>query len=56
MARCEVKQHDEMIKPFIDIQKEINIKESQQNDEQIKKLKSRLNKGTATAAEEKKFL
>lgn len=56
MARCEVKQHDELIKPFIDIQKEINIKESQQNDEQIKKMKNRPNKGTTTATEEKKFL
>lgn len=55
LARCEVKQHDELVKPFIDLPEEINIKESQQHDEQIKKLKNRLNKGTATATEEKKF-
>ncbi|XP_065928361.1 uncharacterized protein [Magallana gigas] len=56
LARCEVKQHDELVKPFIDLPEEINIKDSQQHDEQIKKLKNRLNKGTATATEEKKFL
>lgn len=32
------------------------MKESQQNDEQIKKMKNRPNKGTTTATEEKKFL
>eukprot|EP00105_Crassostrea_gigas_P025107 XP_011445573.1 PREDICTED: uncharacterized protein LOC105340996 [Crassostrea gigas] len=56
LARCEVKQHDKLVKPCIDLPEEINIKESQQHDEQIKKLKNRLNKGTATATEEKKFL
>lgn len=55
LARCEVKQHDELTKPFIDIQKEINIKESQQNDEQIKKMKNRPNKGTTTATEKKEI-
>ncbi|XP_052710929.1 uncharacterized protein LOC128185352 [Crassostrea angulata] len=56
LARCEVKQHDELVKPFIDLPEGINIKESQQHDKQIKKLKNRLNKGTATATGEKRFL
>lgn len=47
--------NDELIQPFIDIQKEINIKESQQNDEQIKKMKNRPNKGTTTATEKKEI-
>lgn len=56
LAKCEVKQQDKLIKPFIDLPEGINIKESQQNDEQIKKMTNRPNKGTTTATEEKKFL
>lgn len=56
LAKCEVKQHDEILKPFIDLPEDIDVRESQMNDEQIKKLKDRLRKGTATATEEKKFL
>lgn len=56
LAKCEVKQPDEILKPFIDLPEDIDVRESQMSDEQIKKLKDRLKKGTATATEEKKFL
>lgn len=55
LAKCEVKL-EELMKPFVDLPEEVVIKESQQDDEQIKKLKYLLIKGTATATEEKKFL
>lgn len=45
-----------MINPFFHLPENINFKKSQQNDEQVKKLKNRLNKGLATATEDKKFL
>lgn len=47
--------HEELIKSFIGLSEE-KKKESQQNDEQIKKRKSWLSKGTALATEEMKFL
>lgn len=54
LAKCKVRQPDEVIEPFIAVPEDVDVKESQTNDEQIKKLKDRLKKGTAT--EEKKFL
>lgn len=56
LAGCQVKQKDELIKPFLDLPKEINIQEAQKNDVQIRKLRNKLTKGTATVTEEKKFL
>lgn len=56
MAKCEVIEHDELIKPFIDLPREINIKESQRNDGQIQKIRSRLKKEKATVTEERIFL
>lgn len=46
LAKCQGKQHDEMIKPFIDLPEQVNTKESQQNDRQIKKLKNKLQRNT----------
>lgn len=40
LAKCEVKQQDKLIKPFIDLPEGINIKETQQNDEQINILRT----------------
>lgn len=33
LAKCEVKQPDELLKPFIDLPKDIDVRESQKNDE-----------------------
>jgi hypothetical protein len=56
LAACQVKQSDELLKPFIhvDLPQEINIREAQRNDDQIRNLRNRLAKGTATVTEEKK--
>jgi hypothetical protein len=56
LPTCKVKKSDELLKPFIDLPQEINIREAQTNDDQIRKLRNRLAKGTATSTEEKKVL
>ena len=56
LAACQVKQRDELLIPFIDLPQEIDIREAQKNDDQIRKLRNRLAIGTATVTEEEKFL
>lgn len=56
LIKCEARQHDELIKPLIDLPEDVNIKESQENDEQITKLKNWLYKGNATTTKEKKLI
>lgn len=45
-----------MIKPFLDLLEHIDVQELQKSDEQIVKLKERIEKGKATRFEEQKFL
>jgi hypothetical protein len=56
LAACRVKQSDEVLKPFIDLPQEINLREDQKNDDQIRKLRNRLAKGTATVTEDRNSL
>jgi hypothetical protein len=56
LAACQVKHSNDLLKPFIDLPQEINNQEAQKKDVQIRKLRNRLTKGTATVTEEKKFL
>ena len=51
-ASSHVDAPGDVIKPDIDLQEDFNIVEEQQKDEEIGKLKNRINKGTATKAEQ----
>jgi hypothetical protein len=56
LAACQVKQSDEVLKPFINLHQEIDIQEARKNYVQIWKLRNRLTKRKATVTEEEKFL
>ena len=51
-ASSHVDPPGDVIKPDIDLPEDLNMVEEQQKDEEIGKLKNRINKGTATKAEQ----
>ncbi|KAK3083048.1 hypothetical protein FSP39_012581 [Pinctada imbricata] len=51
-ASCQVEGRDEISKAVSDLPEEFNLKEEQEKDQEIVKLKNRLRKGTATKAEQ----
>ena len=51
-ASSHVDPPGDVLKPDIDLQEDFNMVEEQQKDEEIGKLKNRINKGTATKAEQ----
>ena len=51
-ASSHVDPPGDVIKPDIDLQEDFNMVEEQQKDDEIGKLKNRINKGTATKAEQ----
>ena len=51
-ASSHVHPPGDVIKPDIDLQEDFNMVEEQQKDDEIGKLKNRINKGTATKAEQ----
>lgn len=55
-VNSDFKVHDDLIKPFLDLLEHIDVQELQKSDEQIVKLKERIEKGKATRFEEQKFL
>lgn len=55
-VNSDFKVPDDLIKPFLDLPEHIDVQELQKSDEQIVKLKERIEKGKATRFEEQKFL
>ncbi|KAK3097609.1 hypothetical protein FSP39_011373 [Pinctada imbricata] len=51
-ANCHVEDHNEVTKAISDLPEEFNLKEEQEKDQDVVKLKNRLRKGTATKAEQ----
>lgn len=47
-VNSDLKVHDDLIKPFLDLPEHINVQELQKSNKQIVKLKERIEKGKAT--------
>ena len=55
-AKCELQEHEDLVKPFVDLPEDINILKEQNSDSTLSELKSRIETGKATKTESEKYL